>query len=225
MEVAMSNKLLLAGIAGVLVCQAVAAGCGDDEVTAPVCPAVQGKGLQFVLHADDWTTNVSLSEFPPGDSTTSFSGRVDIPDTIIAVDPGDTLSIRLVFADPLVISSTVPSYIAMSLTGGNQGGCAGASPYLAVEDGGGWDLTATNGGVRGPVCSGSTVHGFWFNMVAGAIVEGARLTCLTATFVVPAKLGGIGDIAPGQNLPVDSFSWDTELDGDRTSDPFPVQVQ
>jgi len=219
-------------------CAAIAmAGCDDDDPAAPTgadrfvhCAPVEGKSVTIIVSTGDWTTAVNTRVDPfTGDTTTSFTGTASLGATIPDVNAGDTLCVRVAFSDPLVISATVPPYVSLALGGGTPGGCQSGSSYHAVVEGGDWGVISTNAGVRNSgSCTypsgGGAIHGYWHNMVADIPTEGSTLYCITTKFRVPATFGST-PIASGQTLPVEFVAWSTQLDGDHSSDPFPVQAQ
>jgi hypothetical protein len=232
----MRFKKRVASALGVACLVLAIVGCGDDDPAGtggfqtPSCLPLEGKSVEITVSAGDWTTNVSFSvDVFSGDTTTSFSGLAAIAGASIQnVNPGDTLCIRVVFANPLVVSQTVPPSISLSLGGGIGGGCQSVSPYHSVVNGGNWSAVSSNAGVRNSgscpnPADGGAIHGFWHNMEVSTPAEGNILYCVRTKLLVPATFGSTS-VASGQTVTLEGVSWSATLDGDWRTAPLPVQT-
>ena len=231
----MRFKKRVASAVGVACWVLAVIGCGDDDPAGtggsqtPSCLPVEGKSVEITVSAGDWTTTVNFVANPI-DTTTSFWGSATITGASIQnVNPGDTVCFRVVFANPLVISQTVPPSINLSLTGGIGGGCQSTASYHTVVNGGDWDVASGNAGVRNSggcvsPANGGAIHGFWHNLAVLSPAEGKVLYCLRMKFRVPATFGST-PVASGQTLTVGSVMWNAALAGDWRTAPIPVQTQ
>jgi hypothetical protein len=198
--------------------------CDSGKSTGPSipsCGSVTGKGVRVTIGAADWKDTTVLSVDPAADSITFFYGVATLasPMQITNVNPGDTVTVQVVFADSLGIRATALPLVALSVNGGPGSGFTGLASYFALAQQGTWGLQTVNTGVYG--MSAGVIDSYWLNAQATSPAAGSELYCFTSRFAVPSTLGNQA-IADGQTIPVSSVSWRVALPGDMRAMPSPV---
>jgi hypothetical protein len=188
--------------------------------TVPSCGSITGKGVSVTVGAADWNVSAVLNTNVPTDTVTSFYGlaRLASPVQITNVNPGDTVTVQVVFADSLGVRATGLPFVAISMDGGS-GSLLSAASYFTLAQQGTWGLQTGNTGVYG--ASAGVIGGYWLHLQASSPAAGSELYCFTSRFAVPSSLGNQA-IGTGQTIPVSSVSWVADLPGDMTAAPSPV---
>jgi hypothetical protein len=214
-----SSIVLMAGGIAVLTACDSGNSTKPQARTVPSCGPVTGKGGIITIGAAEWVLATTLQTIP--DTSTRFSGTATLtsPVQISNVNPGDTVTVQLVFADSLGIRAAGLPYVAISVGGGNQGGFVSAASYFTLDQQGTWGLQTLNTGVYG--ANAGVINGYWLHTDVVTPAAGEELYCVTSQFAVPASLGNVA-VAPGQTIPVSFVYWYVVMPGDQTASPTPV---
>ncbi len=168
----------------------------------------------------DFTVEIYYNEdpFPPMLPRTDFFVGIDLNASIPDIDPGDTITFRVEFLNPLMVNRNDVPYIAFSL-GCTYAGCMIPSYEYNIIPDGNIALSVGNAGcyMTCPAETG-TIDGFWFNMntTQEPLIEGAILNGFTASFIVPTTLAH-----ENGTTCLSSITCSTVYQSDERSNPLP----
>ena len=188
--------------------------CGDANVDC----------LNQSFSSADWAQKASY--YAPSNVTTFLGGASLSAPNFADVSPGDQVHIHLTFLQPLVVTSTIPPEVTITLDGTN-----GASSYdeyvnppRTFQIQGSWPNTSnalvTLNGVRQ---TGEIVE-FRIDWRPTGFSEGDELRGLSVDFTMPTTWTDGVDIGDHQPLPLDILTWRVKFTGDHTGDTPPIQV-
>jgi len=190
--------------------------CGDPNVHC----------VYATLQASDWRT--SATYLGPTYDVTDYvgAGYVETPD-IPNVSPGDEIALNIALSPPIVVTSNVPSQVALQFVGSLEN----VQTYLymtadaSVSLRGDWKNPDPQPvSMRGIGRPGYVEH-LLANVIVSGLSEGDELKGITLRFTMPEIWSDSTAIALDRTFPFDSFNWSTELPGDTSGDTPPIQLK
>ena len=191
--------------------------CGDPNVHC----------VYATLTAADWRTTGETYLGPTHDVTDYVgAGYLETPD-IPNVSPGDEISINITLSPPIVVTSNVPSLVALQFVGSLDN----VQTYLymtadaSVSLRGDWKNPDPQPvSMRGIGRPGYVEH-LLANVNVTGLSEGDELKGITIRFTMPEAWSDTTAVALDRIFPLDSFNWSTELPGDTRGETPPIQLK
>lgn len=222
----MRRLMLMALLAATL----MMAACSDDNQIASApdpCANENTQCLSETFAAADWQEDVYTDRnTPTGGLATHFTGRIDLdPAGIDGVSPGNQIRLSLWFDPPLVVTSNVPSQVAIGLRGQTDC-CTNVSRTVApeVDMAGTWSKPADPKVLLHGERSTHEIEFVSIPWSEAGLSEGDVLRRITVVFTLPDTWSDGTPMAAGQHLPLDTFTWMASFDGDHSDAVPPIQV-
>lgn len=190
--------------------------CGDANVHC----------VYATLQATDWRTSVTY--LGPTYDVTDYvgAGYLETPN-IPDVSPGDEITLNITLSPPIVVTSNVPSLVALQFVGllDNVNTYLYMTADASVSLRGDWTNAEPQPvSMRGIGRPGYVEH-LLANVNVSGLSEGDELKGISLRFTMPEVWSDSTAIALDRTFPFNSFNWSTELPGDTSGDIPPIQLK